>query len=213
MFETTDNIVLILQPHNNTNLQRVAMDLNEFFFSIGVAFALGCDAFAVGLAVGTKNPCRRASFRLWFHFGLFQFLMPIIGWNIGSSIVERIKDYDHWIAFALMFFIASKMLKESLENEEEAEEAEGNSAKDPTRGLSLVGLSVATSIDALGVGFGMGIARMTLLKPAIIIGVVAAVMTYTGICMGRSLSSRFGKRVETVGAIILYIIAFKLLAI
>lgn len=186
------------------------MSLNEFIFSIGVAFALGCDAFAVGLAVGTKNPCRRASFRLWFHFGLFQFLMPIIGWNIGTSIVDQIKDYDHWIAFALMFVIASKMLKESLDEDEAEEE---DASKDPTRGLSLVGLSIATSIDALGVGFGMGVAQMTLLKPAIIIGIAAAVMTYSGICLGRRLSLRFGKRVETVGAIILYIIAFKLLSI
>lgn len=186
------------------------MTLNEFLFSIGAAFALGCDAFAVGLAVGTKNPCRRASFRLWFHFGLFQFLMPIIGWSIGASVVEMIKDYDHWIAFCLMFVIASKMLRESLAAEEESEE---DLQKDPTRGWSLVGLSVATSIDALGVGFGMGIARMNLLRPAIIIGLVAAIMTYSGICLGRKLSARFGKRVETVGAVILYIIAFKLLSI
>ncbi len=189
------------------------MTLSELIFSIGVAFALGCDAFAVGLAVGTKNPCRRASFRLWFHFGLFQFLMPIIGWNIGTSLVESIKDYDHWVAFLLMFVIASKMLKESFEEEADEVEDEVESKKDPTRGLSLVGLSVATSIDALGVGFGMGIARMTLLKPAIIIGITAAFMTYAGICLGRKLSVRFGKKVEIVGAAILYIIAFKLLSI
>ncbi|MDN5279398.1 MAG: manganese efflux pump family protein [Clostridiales bacterium] len=186
------------------------MNLQEILFSLGIAFALGCDAFAVGLAVGTRNPCKRASFRLWFHFGLFQFLMPIIGWNVGNSIVEKIKDYDHWIAFGLMFLIASKMLKESLETEENPDE---DKTKDPTRGLSLIGLSIATSIDALGVGFGMGIAQMTLIKPAVIIGVTAAIMTYTGICLGKNLSTRFGKRVETVGAIILYIIAFKLLSI
>ncbi|MEW6710830.1 MAG: manganese efflux pump MntP family protein [Candidatus Riflebacteria bacterium] len=185
------------------------MGINDLIFSVGVAFALGCDAFAVGLAVGTKNPCRRASFRLWFHFGLFQFLMPIIGWNIGASIVERIKDYDHWIAFILMFAIATKMMKESFSEEEAGEET----TADPTRGWSLVGLSVATSIDALGVGFGMGIAKMQLFKPAIIIGITAALMTYVGICMGRRLSARFGRRVETVGAVILYLIAFKLLSI
>ncbi len=186
------------------------MALNEFLFSLGVAFALGCDAFAVGMAVGTRNLCARACFRLWFHFGLFQFLMPVMGWMIGSSIYETIKDYDHWIAFTLMFLIASKMLSESFD---EKEEAEGGSKKDPTRGIVLVGLAIATSIDALGVGFGMGIARMNLLKPAIIIGITAAIMTYTGIALGRKLSVRFGKRVETIGALILYVIAFKLLSI
>lgn len=191
------------------------MTLNDFIFSFGVAFALGCDAFAVGLAVGTKGPCRRACFRLWFHFGLFQFLMPIIGWGIGTSVYEYIKDIDHWIAFTLMFIIATKMFKESISgnDEEKDEEKASEAAADPTRGWSLVGLSVATSIDALGVGFGMGIARMSLLKPAIIIGITAAIMTYTGIVMGRRLSESFGKRVETAGAIILYVIAFKLLYI
>lgn len=182
-------------------------------FSLGIAFALGCDAFAVGMAVGTRNPCRRACFRLWFHFGLFQFLMPVIGWGIGNSVYEYIKDIDHWIAFGLMFIIASKMFRESLEGEKENEEEISCANDDPTRGWSLVGLSVATSIDALGVGFGMGIAKMTLLQPAIIIGIAAAIMTYTGICLGRKLSATFGKRVETAGAIILYVIAFKLLYI
>lgn len=185
------------------------MTINDIIFSLGVAFALGCDAFAVGLAIGTRNPCRRACFRLWFHFGLFQFLMPIIGWAVGNSVYEYVKNIDHWIAFGLMFLIASKMLKESLSSPEEQAENQA----DPTRGLSLMGLSIATSIDALGVGFGMGIARMTLLKPAIIIGITAGLMTYTGIILGRRLSSTFGKRVETFGAIILYIIAFKLLSI
>lgn len=186
------------------------MSINDLIFSLGIAFALGCDAFAVGLAVGTRNPCRRACFRLWFHFGLFQFLMPVIGWLIGNSIYEHVKEIDHWIAFTLMFIIATKMFKESLATEEESE---GREDKDPTRGWSLVGLSIATSIDALGVGFGMGIARMTLLKPAIIIGITAGLMTHTGISLGRRLSATFGKRVETFGAIILYIIAFRLLYI
>jgi putative Mn2+ efflux pump MntP len=185
------------------------MGLNDYIFSIGVAFALGCDAFAVGMAVGTKDPCRRASFRLWFHFGLFQFLMPLIGWYLGSSVLGYIKEYDHWIAFGLMFVIASKMMIESFNTEEEEEENES----DPTRGFSLVGLSIATSMDALGVGFGMGIAKMTLFIPAVIIGITAGIMTYTGICLGKKLSAKFGKRVETFGAIILYIIAFKLLSI
>ena len=186
------------------------MNLNELLFSLGIAFALGCDAFAVGMAIGTRNPCRRACFRLWFHFGLFQFLMPIIGWTVGNSVYEYIKNIDHWIAFGLMFVIAAKMFKESLETEKEDEEI---AAGDPTRGWSLVGLSLATSIDALGVGFGMGIARMTLIKPAIIIGITAALMTYTGISLGRRLSATFGKRIETFGAIVLFIIAFKLLYI
>ncbi|NLF98178.1 MAG: manganese efflux pump [Candidatus Riflebacteria bacterium] len=185
------------------------MSLSDLLFSLGVAFALGCDAFAVGLAVGTSNPCRRACFRLWFHFGLFQFLMPIIGWYVGSSVFEHIKDFDHWLAFGLMFVIASRMLHESLQKEKDEEEQRA----DPTRGWSLVALSIATSIDALGVGFSMGIARMNLFKPAVIIGITAAIMTFVGLRLGRRLTHAYGKKVETAGAIILYLIAFKLLAI
>ncbi len=185
------------------------MTLVDFLFSLGVAFALGCDAFAVGLAVGTRSPCQRARFRLWFHFGLFQFLMPIIGWYVGNSVYEHIKEFDHWIAFALMFVIATRMLRESLDKDKDEDESRG----DPTRGWSLVGLSIATSIDALGVGFSMGIARMDLFKPALIIGITAALMTYAGLHLGRRLSHAYGKKVETAGAIILYLIAFKLLTI
>ncbi len=185
------------------------MNITDLLFSLGIAFALGCDAFAVGLAVGTHNPCRRACFRLCFHFGLFQFMMPVIGWYAGNSIHEQIKDIDHWIAFFLMFIIATRMLQNSLKTEKDNE----NPRSDPTRGLSLVGLSVATSIDALGVGFGMGVARMHLLKPAIIIGIVAAAMTFAGLCLGRRLTHAYGEKVETAGAIVLYIIAFKLLTI
>jgi len=185
------------------------MSIADLMFSLGVAFALGCDAFAVGLAVGTRNPCRRACFRLWFHFGLFQFLMPIIGWYVGNSIYEHLKEIDHWVAFVLMFVIATRMLRESLNDDKDEE---GSNA-DPTRGWSLIGLSIATSMDALGVGFSMGIAQMALFKPAVIIGIIAAIMTYVGIRLGRHLSHAYGKKVETVGAIILYIIAFKLLTI
>jgi putative Mn2+ efflux pump MntP len=101
------------------------------------------------------------------------------------------------------------MMIESFNTEEDEEANES----DPTRGWSLIGLSIATSMDALGVGFGMGIAKMTLFIPAVIIGITAGIMTYAGICLGKKLSAKLGKRVETFGAIILYIIAFKLLSI
>ncbi len=183
------------------------MNFNEFLTSLSIAFALGCDAFAVGMAVGTSNPCARACFRLWFHFGLFQFLMPIIGWATGKTLFIYIKSYGHWLAFAMLFLIATKMLRESLQQEENDELKK----TDPTRGWSLAGLSVATSIDALGVGFSMGMSQMNLWTPAVIIGITAAIMTYSGITLGRKMSGAIGKRVETFGAIVLYAISFKFL--
>lgn len=184
--------------------------MNEALFVLGVAVALGCDAFAVGLAIGTRNPDRRQSFRLWWHFGLFQTLMTAAGWAIGFHLLRYIEAFDHWIAFGLMLFISLRMYKEALSGEDD--EA-NNSRGDPTRGWSLMALCVATSMDALGVGFGMSIARKPLLIPALVIGVVAGLMTWSGVRLGKRLSARFGKRVELVGATILLIIAVKLLEI
>ncbi|NLI79521.1 MAG: manganese efflux pump [Candidatus Riflebacteria bacterium] len=177
----------------------------------GIAAALGCDAFAVGLAVGTRDPDRRQRFRLWFHFGLFQFLMTMGGWYLGRSVIVYIAAWDHWIAFGLLAFIALRMLRESLAREADGEDTPARS--DPTRGWPLVALSFATSFDALGVGFGMSMATSSLVWESVVIGLVAAAMTWSGLFLGKRLSLAFGKRVETVGAIILLGIAFKLLEI
>ena len=187
--------------------------LNEALIVFGIAIALGCDALTVGLAIGTTNPDRRQSFRLFFHFGLFQFLMTLAGWELGRKVLKYIEAIDHWVAFGLLFAVAYRMLRESLK--EETGEVNDNSMerKDPTRGLSLIALCLATSMDALGVGFGMSMANRPLLVPAVIIGITAGVMTYAGIKFGTRLSKEFGKRVETLGAIILFLIAFKLLSI
>lgn len=195
------------------------MDISSWAVVLGISFALGCDAFAVGLAVGTRMPERRARFRLWFHFGLFQFLMTMGGWLVGREIIPLVKDWDHWIAFGLLAFIAARMLRESFQVEEEESENSGDGAgaqparKDLTRGWSLVALSFATSFDALGVGFSLSMTAQSLFWESVCIGFIAAAMTWTGLRLGRVLSIQFGKRVETVGAIILFVIAFKLLSI
>ncbi len=195
------------------------MDISSWTVVLGISFALGCDAFAVGLAVGTRMPERRARFRLWFHFGLFQFLMTMGGWLVGREIIPLVKDWDHWIAFGLLAFIAARMLRESFQMEEDedgnSEDGAGTqpARKDLTRGWSLVALSFATSFDALGVGFSLSMTARSLFWESVCIGFAAAAMTWTGLRLGRVLSIRFGKRVETVGAIILFIIAFKLLSI
>jgi len=211
------------------------MDTSSWIVVLGISFALGCDAFAVGLAVGTRLPERRARFRLWFHFGLFQFVMTMGGWLAGRYIIPFIEAWDHWIAFGLLAFIAARMLRESLQMEEpeangddgsggmNGAESGGNGSgpetaaqtrrKDMTRGWSLVALSFATSFDALGVGFSLSMTARSLVWQSVCIGLIAAAMTWTGLRLGRVLSVQFGKRVETIGAVILFIIAFKLLSI
>ena len=123
---------------------------------LGVAVALGMDAFAVALAVSSGlNPVTfRNIFRLTWHFGLFQSLMTFLGWLGGKSVSDMFGGLNDWIAFGLLVFVGLKMLKESWDT---AKRLEGF---DPTRGWSLVGLSVATSLDALAVGISFSMIRM-----------------------------------------------------
>jgi putative Mn2+ efflux pump MntP len=175
---------------------------------IALACALAMDAFAVAIVTGlTLNPLsKRQVFRLSFHFGLFQALMPILGWLAGNALYKYIATFDHWIAFGLLAFVGGKMFWEALEKDEGRA-----SSKDPTSGWDLVILSVATSIDALAVGLSLAMLGSTILIPAAIIGIVAATFTITGMFLGRRIGTRWGKRVEVAGGLILIAIGLKIL--
>jgi putative Mn2+ efflux pump MntP len=180
----------------------------EIFYIIPIAFALAIDAFAVSVAAGSYfgKTSSRQKFRLSFHFGLFQFAMPIAGWFAGAEIVGILADFDHWLAFGILAAIGGKMLADSFSSKTDIID------KDITRGLTLVGLAVATSIDALAVGFGMGIIQAEILFPSIIIGIVAAAMSLIGIKFGEKLSLRFGKRLQALGGIVLILIGMEIVA-
>jgi Predicted membrane protein len=110
-----------------------------------LAIGLGVDAFSVAIGIGAANTKRSWSpiLRLAFAFGAFQFIMPIAGWLAGLTVVNIIGAFDHWIAFSLLTYVGGKMIWEGCKNESEEEKA------DQTRGLPLLLLSIATSIDAL----------------------------------------------------------------
>ena len=171
-----------------------------------IACGLAMDALAVSITAGTTKylSSKRARFRICFHFGLFQGLMPIIGWLAGSSIEVYIKTFDHWIAFFLLNFVGIKMIIESFDKGEK--EYHFN----PSKGWSLIVLSVATSIDALAVGLSLAFVSNEILYPAILIGLVTGGLSLAGIRLGRRLGDRFGKRVEFVGGLILCVIGIKI---
>lgn len=179
----------------------------DFFAVVLVAIALGCDAFAVGMGVGTRGCSPRQVFRLSFHFGLFQFMMPLIGWYLGQNLVGVASRWAPWIAFVLLFFIGAKMAGESLFGRRAETPTE---CAAPTRGFKLVLLSVATSLDALGVGFSIGLLGSGLFFPATWIGITAGIMTWVAMKLGNRLSDKFGRRMEVAGGIILMAIAVKL---
>lgn len=173
-----------------------------------MAVGLGMDAFAVALCAGAtgRRIWFRPGFRLSFHFGLFQFIMPIIGWTAGTAFVRFIEAYDHWIAFGLLVYVGGKMIKESFDQgDREAEDV------DPTRKGMLVMLAVATSIDALAVGLSLAILRVPILYPSIVIGLVAAAMTALGLALGCRLGGLVGKRMELIGGLVLVGIGARIL--
>lgn len=175
---------------------------------LGLALALAMDAFAVALATGTvlTRLTGRHFFRLGFHFGLFQALMPIVGWLAGQTVMQWVSAWDHWIAFALLAMIGGRMIHEACSDEEKPDD------RDPTRGLSLVMLSIATSIDALAVGFSLSIIGVSIWMPALVIGLVAGILTVIGMSMGGRIGSRWGSRVEIFGGCILIGIGVRILA-
>ena len=175
---------------------------------LAIAVALAMDAFAVAIATGLALEAMtgRHVFRLAFHFGLFQALMPVIGWLAGHAVYQHIAAVDHWVAFGLLAFVGGKMLWEALHGEEE-----GTAAADPTSGWALLLLSVATSIDALAVGRSLAMIGSTIVVPAVVIGLVAAAFTATGMLLGRRIGALWGKRVEVLGGLILIGIGIKIL--
>ncbi len=172
----------------------------------GIALALAMDAFAVALGTGVtlSSLTGRRLFRLSFHFGLFQALMPVIGWLAGQTLVQWIAAWDHWIAFALLAFVGGRMIKESFGEERTTD-------NDPTRGATLVMLSIATSIDALAVGFSLSLLGVSIWLPAVVIGLVAGALTLAGMLLGDRVGTRWGSRVEIFGGVVLITIGLKIL--
>lgn len=175
---------------------------------LGIAVSLAMDAFSVCIAAGVviRRPTLRHYFRLSFHFGLFQFFMPIIGYFGGMLLEKWIRDFDHWVAFGLLSLVGLKMIRESM-GDREGEEA----GRDPSRGMTLVVLSVATSIDAIAVGFSFGVMGTEILMPSIVIGVVCTLLSITGIAIGKRVGMMGGKWVERMGGIVLIAIGVKIL--
>lgn len=178
-----------------------------FYEIILIALGLAMDCFAVSLGVCTttakKTP--RSIFRLAFHFGLFQGGMAFLGWLAGSRIVNLISSFDHWIAFALLLWVGGRMVKESFDKDD----CEGT--EDPTRGRSLVILSIATSIDALAVGLSLAFVDGSILTSSLSIGAVSFLLSIAGSLLGTRMGSRFGKRMELLGGILLIGIGLRVL--
>ncbi len=174
---------------------------------IVIAVGLAMDAAAVSLAAAASGFAKdgRAVFRLAFHFGLFQFLMPVVGWFLGIGFVSYLKAFDHWIAFGLLMFVGGRMILSGMDS------SENPIKKDPSRGMTMVMLSIATSIDALAIGLSLAMLDVNIWYPSVIIGIITGGMSLLAIGIGKRLGVLFGKRMEVVGGLILVFIGSRIL--
>ena len=180
-----------------------------FFSVLLIAIGLSVDCFAVALSgsISMRTVSSLQVLRASLAFGLFQALMPVLGWLAGQTVVELIADYDHWAAFVLLALVGSRMIWKSLHSENGRSEN-----ADITKGLLLLTLSLATSMDALAVGLSFAFLHTNIALASLTIGVIAFVATVIGFLLGRKVGNLVGKRAETVGGIVLIGIGLRILS-
>lgn len=184
--------------------------MNESWILFLVAVGLAIDCFSVSICIASSplplTP--RSIFRLAFHFGFFQGGMTFLGWLLGTSIADYVSRLDHWITFTLLAFIGGKMI---LEGVRQKEIEDSGSCPDRTRGFSLLMLSVATSIDAFGVGISYAFFDGGITSTSLLIAVVSFLFTIAGLLGGQKIRSIVGNRAEILGGSVLIFIGLRIL--
>ncbi len=182
----------------------------EWWSLLGIAFGLSLDALTVSLTNGflMQTMRWRYAFRIAFAFGLFQALMPIVGWLAGSQLVAFLQRWEHWVAFILLSYVGGKMIWESLSSDE-------CEKKSCVEFPVLFVMSIATSLDALAVGVTLGVLQTAIVFPALVIGGVTFGVCFAGVYVGhrlQSVSTTFKeKRFEWVGGVVLIGIGLRIL--
>ena len=131
--------------------------------------------------------------------------MTYLGWLVGTTITHLVANYDHWIAFELLVWIGVRMVREGFDPDQDA------CSTNPSRGHTLVMLSIATSIDALAVGLSMAMLQSNILNASLLIGIVSILLSLIGLAIGNRLGNLFGKRMEIFGGLILSFIGIRIL--
>lgn len=204
-----------------------------------IAVALAMDAFAVSIASGVsiRRLHLKQVLKIAFFFGIFQGVMPVLGWAMGRGIGSLISGVDHWIAFCLLVFIGARMIHESLAGEEhgvgpgeetekewgerrtrrpsveggECREIPLRVCRDPCTTENLIILAVATSIDAFGVGLSLSLLGSSIILPALIIGLITFCISFAGVHIGNTMGHLFERKIEIAGGVVLILIGLKIL--
>lgn len=172
-----------------------------------IALGVSADAFAVALGKGLhmKRFDVRHAIVIALTFGVFQALMPLLGWLLGSAFAQYIAAFDHWVAFGLLALIGGKMLWEAFSGHEDTEQ---DTDRLPVRQLLV--LAVATSIDALAVGVTLAFLPVSIGGAVLLIGITTAVLSFVGVVVGRRVGARFGKPAEIAGGVVLILIGLNI---
>lgn len=184
------------------------MTIEQFITFVLLGIGLSFDSFAVSVSCGLmKREIRFSQAAIVAgSLAFFQAFFPVIGWLIGDAVKETIGAFDHWIAFALLSFIGIKMIIEGLRSENAL------NTFNPFKFSVLIGLSIATSIDALVVGLSFGFLEMPILFPVVVIGFVTFVASMLGMLFGKQISSKRSHQSLILGGAILILIGAKFLA-
>lgn len=179
----------------------------ELITIIIIAIGLAMDAFVVSIVSGGayKQLHVKYALRMAVFFGGFQAFMPLIGSLAGLSLKEYIADYDHWVAFAFLSAVGGKMIYESFQIKSVEENP------DPSNLLVLLVLAIATSIDALVIGFTLSLITSSIVTAAVIIGFITFVLSYLGVYIGKRFGHFFENKIEALGGLILIGLAIKIL--
>lgn len=167
------------------------MGLFEIFV---ISFGLAMDAFAVSVCKGLsmKKMNWKNAVIIGLYFGIFQALMPVLGYFLGTTFSGLVERIDHWIAFILLSIIGGKMIKDSTDNEVEKR-------NDKIDFKTMIGLAIATSIDALAVGITFAFFKVNLLMAIFVIGAITYLLSFFGVFIGNKFGDKFQNKAELAG--------------
>lgn len=174
-----------------------------------IAVGLSADAFSVSVCKGLnmRKLNLKHAYVIALFFGVFQAVMPLLGYLLGTGFSEYIEKYDHWIAFVLLAFIGGKMALEAIREKD-------GKAEEKTDTLSigeLTVLAVATSIDALAVGITFAFLKVNILPSVLLIGVTTFALSLGGVLLGNRFGAKYKSKAEIAGGVILILIGLKIL--
>ncbi|MGD1832689.1 MAG: manganese efflux pump MntP family protein [Sphaerochaetaceae bacterium] len=195
------------------------MSVTQFFTVLGIAVSLAMDAFAVSITQGACLDIRSAKYPLilGLTFGVFQAFMPLAGWALGSSFAIYVQKADHWIALLLLSIVGSKMIYDGYKDylAKNVDTSEGPSCEISSGGhlkkKVLLAMGVATSIDALAVGFTFSIISINIFYSIAVIGIITFIISFSGVLLGKRAGPFLGDRMEMIGGTFLILLGIKIL--